>query len=168
MHNSQEIDLPYWVKKVNKLYHDPKIKSWCNLPYPNHKQGCPMVGYKYGCPPNSPYITDIFDINKPIYFVFSEFNLDLHVKKMRQRHSTWTERQLRNCLYWQPKSRKEVSDRAKIAIQILKTNVHTSMPESLGVNVYRTCRSSGLKLDIIRNISICHHVIFLGFKLREK
>ena len=157
--------MPYWIIKVKKLYHCKKAPTWCKLPYPGHPKGCPMYGTRDKCPPEAPYITEIMDITKDMYIVFSEFNLENHVEKMRKRHSDWTERQLRNCLYWQGTSRKQLRERVKQAIKLLGTTTHTVMPHASGIQVYRTCRHSGLLLERINNkMKINRHIALLGWR----
>lgn len=154
------------IVSVKKLIHYLKVKDWCALPYPGHPKGCPNYGKKEKCPPQSPYVTDIFDLTKKLYFVYSEFDLAAHMEEMKQRHPHWTERQLRNVLYWQNTSKKEARGLAQKAMRSLKADVYTLMGESLGVHLYATCRLSGLKLEKIKGLKVCHHVALIGWKRR--
>ena len=156
--------LPYWIVPVEKLIHHPRVRLWCKLPYPNHPRGCPMFDKRDICPSQAPYVTDVFDIERPMWFVFSEFRLDAHVAAMRKKHPKWTGRQLRNCLYWQSKSRKQALARAEMAMRLLRAEIYSTIPEALGINVYRTCYLSGFKLEPIKKLKTCHHIIFIGFR----
>ena len=157
--------IPNWIIKVKKLFYSKKVLYWCNLKYPGHQKGCPMYGIRDKCPPAAPYITDIFDIEKNMYIVHSEFDLEKHVNKMKIKHPDWTERQLRNCLYWQGTSRKQLKKRVEKAMLLLRTNIFTLMPHASGVQVYRTCKHSGLILEKINNkMKINRHVALLGWK----
>jgi len=156
--------LPHWILRIRKLVHKPEVRDWCKLPYRNHKYGCPNYGKKKECPPQSKYITDLVDINKPMYLVFSEFNLEKHIEKMRKRHPHWTEYQLRNVLYWQPTSKKQMKERSAKARWIIGTEVALYLPESHGVHVYATAFHSGLKLEKIKDIKTNRHIALLGYK----
>ena len=153
-----------FVYEVKRLVHSPKIRDFCSLPYPNHPKGCPMLGKKETCPPNAPYITEFFDLNKSIYIVHSYFNLDLHARRMKRKHPHWTERQARCVLYWQGKSRKHLKGRTSLAMEEYNCDNFTLCPEAMGVNVFVTCKLSGLKLDKTKNISICRHIALIGSK----
>ena len=151
------------IYPIKDLVHHPKVRDWCGLPYPNHPKGCPNFNIdKEKCPPNAPYVTDVFDLEKPLYFVHSEFDLAGHAEKMKIRHPNWTERQCRNVLYWQNTSRKQAKERAILAMEFTRSKKFTLMPEALGVNVYVTGRWCGLKLEMIDGLKICRHVALLG------
>jgi len=154
---------PSWILPIKRLVHSRNVFEWCKYQYPGHKKGCPNYCKVQKCPPFSKYVTEIFDITQPLYFVFSEFDLLAHVEKMRNRHPKWTERQLRNCLYWQPRSRKQMLERTKQAILLLKTEMMHLMPEAIGVNVYATAAISGMRLEKIKDIETCHHISMLGY-----
>lgn len=154
------IKLPHYIIKVKKLVHTPKTKTWCSLPYPNHPKGCPKNVEECN---NGKYITDVINLNKSIYFVYSEFNLFKHMLKMKERHPHWTKRQCKNVLYWQSTSRKQLKERTIKAIQLTNTTYLTYCPESLGVNVYTTARNSGFILEPIKSLKICRHISLIGF-----
>lgn len=159
-------NLPYWIVPVKIMIHSKAVRTWCKLPYPGHKHGCPMYGKKDGCPPNVPYVTEVLDLDKPVWFVYSEFDLSAHVGNMRAKHPLWSERQLRCCLYWQRKSRNQLLHRVCEAKGFyVNANFYTLIPEALGINVYRTCGINGVKLEPIRTLKTCRHVAFLGSKV---
>jgi predicted metal-binding protein len=122
-----------------------------------------MYGKKDGCPPNVPYVTEVLDLDKPVWFVYSEFDLSEHVGNMQGKHPSWSEKQLRCCFYWQRKSRNQLLHRVCEAEWFyVDANFHTFVPEALGINVYRTCNAAGVKLESIKRLKICRHVAFLG------
>lgn len=155
-----------YVYKVRRLVISHKAGDWCRLPYPNHKNGCPNYGKADRCPPKAPMVQTVFDISKPLYLVHSEFDLKSHVGRMQSSHPEWSDRQCRCVLYWQPHSRKQLKDRVRMARFVLGTNIETSCPEGMGVNVYATARLSGLYLGKIKTLFICRHVALLGWRLK--
>ena len=158
--------LPPWIVPIKKLILNPSVGEWCQLPYPGHPKGCPNYGKNDRCPPKVQHVTDCFDLEKPLYFVHSEFDLKAHAAKMQEKHPGWSERQCRCVLYWQPKSRKQMKERAASACLELKTNRITACPEGMGVNVFATARLAGLNLERTRSINTCRHVSMLGYALR--
>jgi hypothetical protein len=158
---------PPWVVEVKELVHHPKVKDWCGLPYPGHPKGCPNFDKpgKAKCPYNTPYITEILDLTQPCYLVFSEFDLAGHVEKMRTKHPHWSERQLRNVLYWQSRSRKQMKERSIEFAKRIKANKIIAMGESYGVHLYATAFKSELKLDSIRHMKTCRHIAIVGWRI---
>ena len=157
---------PPWLLRVKRLVLSEKTSDWCKLPYPGHSKGCPNFGKKKGCPPLASKINDILDITQNIYLVFSTFDLAAHIERMRAKHPDWSERQLRCCLYWQNKSRKDLDFNIKYCQGFLGPLVDITLdcPEATGVNVYATCYLAGLKLEKIRHLEIVHHVALLGIR----
>ena len=150
------------IYRIEKLIHSPKVQDWCRLKYPGHPNGCPNYDKAKKCPPQCKYITEVFDLSKPLYFVHSEFDLAGHVLKMKKKHPNWSDRQARCVLYWQNTSRKQLMARAMEARRHLGCKTFTLMPEALGVNVYVTAKLAGLKLEPIRKLKTCRHVALLG------
>lgn len=154
--------LPEYVLPVVKLIYHPKVRDWCKLPYPGHPNGCPNYGHYDKCPPNSPHVEDILDVTKEMFLVYSEFDLQGHVDRMKEKHPKWTDRQLRNVLYWQRTSKKQMVSRAVSFARENGFNLIIPMGESVGINMYKTCRLSGLKLEPIKTLKINHHVAVVG------
>ena len=152
-----------WIYRVTRLVVSSDTAKWCGLPYPNHKKGCPNYGKAERCPPQAPKVNEFFDINRPLYIVHSEFDLTGHSETMKFKHPEWSDRQCRCVLYWQSRSRRHLNTRIGLAHFELGTNLHTTCPEAMGVNVYVTARISGLKLERIRRLSTCRHVALLGW-----
>lgn len=157
------MQLPFGIIEALRIITSRKTGEWCQIPYPGHLKGCPNYGRK-GCPPDASFITDVMDLRRPVYIAFSEFNLSAHMGKMKYIHPNWTERQLRNVLYWQGTSRKQMRQRAKIAQFYGGGDVVLTCPEAHGVNVYATCFYSGLKIQKIKYLTTCRHIALIGFK----
>jgi len=155
--------LPFGIIEAVRVITSRKTGDWCRYPYPGHPKSCPKYG-KEGCPPDAPFITEIMDLRRPAYIAFSEFNLSAHISKMEAKFPKWTDRQLRNVLYWQETSRKQMRQRAKIAQFYSGAGVVLTCPEGHGVNVYATCFCSGLKIQKIKNITTCRHIALIGFR----
>ena len=153
--------LPNYIIPIKKLVHAPKIKTWCKLPYPNHPKGCPKNVEE--CSNGNQYITDILKMNKPMYFVYSEFNLRRHMLKMKRKYPHWTKRQCKNVRYWQGTSRKQLKERTIKALEITNCQWVTYCPEAYGVNVFETAELSKFILDPTRKIKFCHHISLIGF-----
>lgn len=157
---------PYWMKEIKEIVFNDQVGSWCRLPYPGHKGGCPNYAdpkHPY-CPPHSPHLTDILDLDKPVYLTFSEFNLRNFEIRMKKKHVDWSKRRCRTVLYWQGTSRSQMRSRANSVKYITGADTVLECPEGMGVQVYATCRKVGLKLERIKNIHWVHHVAFIGWK----
>jgi len=159
--------LPAWIIPLYKIVTSKDTGKWCLLPYPGHPRGCPNYGKKEHCPPRAPAIENYFNTARPLFFVHSEFDLEKHVSKMRDKHPKWSGRQLKCVLYWQGTSRKQLKERTKEAAHIFGTNAFTFIPEAMGLNVYVTARINGLKLERTRSLKICRHVALIGTLKKE-
>lgn len=155
--------MPYWIIVIKQIIEGTRVGAWCKLPYPNHPKGCPNYG-RQGCPPTVPSLSSVVDQSKAQYLVFSEYSLEHHVMLMREAHPKWSERQLKNVLYWQGSSRAQLRRRVTSAKVLLGTDIALFCPEAYGLNVYATCLKHGLKLEKIRRLKLCHHVALIGFK----
>lgn len=164
------IELAPWIHRVEpgNLILSNDVGDWCRLPYPNHPKGCPKYGQSEGCPPRAPKVENVFDLSKPLFLINSEFDLAAHVERMRLAHPEWSDRQLRNVLYWQGTSRKQLKKRVKQAAELVGADTFAMVPEAMGVNVYATAMLSGLKLERIKGLKTCRHVALIGTKVRSK
>jgi hypothetical protein len=136
------------------------------LPYPDHKRGCPNYG-RPGCPPDAARIVDYLDTSRPIYLVYASLDLEHRAAWMRSRHPDMSNRQCRNCMYWQRIVRAELRLNARAAMQFLGCDAVTYCPEGQGVNVFVTARLAGLKMDKTRRIRIDHHVALIGYSPKQ-
>jgi len=85
-------------------------------------------------------IIDVLDMTKPIYAIWNVFDLAAHVGRMRVRHSSWSQRQLVCCLYWQQGARaalqSEINEFLCFGPRILLGIIRC--PEAMGVNISKT------------------------------
>lgn len=128
---------------------DNTVRGLCTAPYTNHKKGCPNYNKKDGCPPAAPKLYTFIDKDQPIYVVYNIYDFGAHVKRMKDKHPEWSERQLACCLYWQGTARKEL--RIKIVeflrpISPGRTKI-IGCPEACGVNITATMRKIGEHLE---------------------
>lgn len=120
--------------------------KWCLLPYPNHPKGCPNYGKKQICPPFSKPFKEL--VESPFYLVIQTFDLEAQAKRMKERHPHWTDRQSRNCLYWQRGLMKRLRIEAR---KFIDSQDHGLMlleiPEANGVDLFNTCKNLGIILE---------------------
>ena len=155
------------ILKIKDLVVTPRTKEWCFARYPGHPKGCPNAwGRCWGKDGKYPMTlaTDIINIKKPMYIVYNEYSLADHMERMKAKHPEWGERMLRNVLYWQPQSRKGLHNEISKASGIINPWPNESVGEGNGVNFYVTCFRAGLKLETIRTLKICRHMVLLGYR----
>lgn len=129
---------------------DKAMRGLCRRKYPNHPRGCPNFAKKAGCPPQAPMIWDTIDLEQPVYAIWNAFPIGDHMQTMGCRHPEWTERQKANCLYWQPKARKQL--RGIIGEFLISMGGPREWrvigcPEAQGVNLTATMKSIGIELE---------------------
>jgi hypothetical protein len=132
---------------------DHKVRGLCRCPYPGHERtkfnsgGCPNFGKVDRCPPRAPVYEETCDLTKPVYAIWTTFDLAAHVEKMRDKHKKWTWRQLVNCLYWQPTARANLRRETERFLQEHPGYQVETTPEAMGVNVFETMASIGETLE---------------------
>jgi hypothetical protein len=86
-----------------------------------------------------------------MWAVWVEFDLELHVERMRRVHPDWSVRQLRNCLYWQAGVRKRLRHELHLFEQqhLIPAKLLQAIecPEACGVNVTDTMGLIGIELQ---------------------
>lgn len=144
-------------------------RAMCVLAYKNHKKGCPNYGKKLDCPPVVPMFDQIFDMSKPIYAIFSTYDLFSHIQKMRNSHPEWTETQLLNVLYWQGTARKHLKENIAKFNEMFREQGYysTTSPEAMGVDVTLTMRNAGIELEWPARKTV-YKVAFAGIPLNDK
>lgn len=129
-----------------KVVVDYSVRDLCSRRYYNHPKGCPNIGKK-DCPPHAPKIEDVLDLSQDVYAVYNVFGLGEHVARMKKKHPEWTERQLKCCLYWQPKARKQLKEKI-VAFKKQFTGMYIiKNPEACGVNVTATMKTADIRLE---------------------
>jgi len=150
---------------------NPDIQTLCLRPYANHKKGCPNYNYKEGCPPNAQMFDSVCDIKKPIFAICEAFDFRGHVKRMKEKHPKWSQRQLECCLYWQGGVRKRLKIRMEVfhgAMMGLNGRDYflTDVPEAMGVNVTETMRRVGIELEW-PPVDVAYKIAMAGVRRKE-
>lgn len=96
-----------------------------------------------------------------------EFNLAARVERMRAANPTWSDRQLRCCLYWQSTAKKIWRVGIKELLWSHPGYSAVACPEAMGVNITETIRLAGVELEwppvkVTRQVALC------GVKLQGK
>ena len=126
---------------------DLSVRFLCLQRYPGHKKGCPNYERKSGCPPYTPTIDQLIDLQLPVWAIWNVFDFAGHCQRMRVKHPRWSKRQIECCLYWQPKARKELKDEVKKFLSERTDKIVVWNPEGAGVNVTATMKSVGMELE---------------------
>ena len=132
------------ILKIKKIIKSKNINKWCKLPYPGHPNGCPNYNKKKTCPPKAPSFEKI--IKPPYILVAVKFNLEEHVKKMKQKHPNWTDKQARCVLYWQNRVNKQLRELSEKTASKIPNSMILNMPEANSINLFETCKKEGLIL----------------------
>lgn len=146
---------------------DPKMIAHCRDKYPNHSKGCPKWGCtEDGCPPNVRFFPNVY--SKEVYIAAVKFNFADYLALYRRKHSNWTDRALRNPLYWQSHVR---SDLRQFLFEYLNTHPEIDgeivfNPEAMGVNVFETCAQADIILEKTPTFFV-HKVVLIAKKLGE-
>jgi hypothetical protein len=124
------------------------VRGLCVKPYPLHPKGCPNFKHKLGCPPQAPQLDAFYDVSVETYVIWNAFALGAHVRSMRAKHPTWSERQLYCCLYWQPRARADLEVEIAKFMEVEKAARWVSRcPEAMGLDVTATMRTLGITLE---------------------
>ena len=137
----------YSVDVTGALRLNAHTAQWCQLPYPDHPNGCPQYGQRDCCPPQAPSIDDFIDLARQHWFLITEFDLAQYLKTMAEKHPDWTPKRLRCLLYWQGSIRKEQRDNIAVFHTEHTGTAHTLLPEAMGVNVLATLTHVGIEVE---------------------
>ena len=131
-----------------KIVIDPNVRSLCVYPYPDHPKGCPNFGKKEGCPPKVCMIQNFVDLRQ-VFFLIVRFNLAQHIIKMKELHPSWTNRQTKCLLYWQPHVRVEqkIMERDFFIVWNRSQLNITYSPEAMGVDVFKTLEAYNIPYE---------------------
>lgn len=124
-----------------------EIRELCARPYFKHSHGCPNLKTREDCPPKAPFFLDVYEPEVMIAAVVWDFEKYLTLMKIR--HPDWTERQLRNPLYWQGHLRSALRNHVELLKQSGEVdNMEVIFnPEAMGVNITATCKPVGLNIE---------------------
>jgi predicted metal-binding protein len=142
----QDIEIKKFFLGPVEVIYEPRVIGLCVKPYAGHPKGCPNFGKRSYCPPQTSRFPDVYE--KEAHIVVVGLNFRKYLVMMRERHPNWTDRALRNQLYWQGYLRKHL---VKYANEILKELGNEGEvvvnPEGMGINLTKTCVKVGLKLE---------------------
>ena len=121
----------------------------CQRGYSGHSKGCPNYGKRPVCPPRAVLLTPEVVIGKEWYAVYNIFDFGAHVRKMRDLHPTWSQRQLECCLYWQGSARKFLKQEVVKFLHNVTPPlpIVNWVPEARGIDVTETMRRYGIILE---------------------
>lgn len=143
-----------------------RVRSLCFKPYPNHPKGCPNYKECSRCPPQAPLVRDVLDLERPVWAIYNAFDIGAHIASMKLKHPSWSDRQLRNCLYWQPGARKSLRAEIRAFLKEHQGMIVADTPEAMGVDVSATMASCGIFLEWPPS-SLAHQVVLAGSPARE-
>jgi len=123
-----------------------KVQSLCLQTSKSFPKGCPNYAKKPGCPPQ-PLINGIFDLQKPIYLIYTDFEIKKVAERMRKKHHDWTEKQGYNPRYWQGTARKQHKLELKEFLETHPKTITNKNPEAHGVNVNNLMNKIGINLE---------------------
>lgn len=126
---------------------DYKVIALCRQTYHGHPKGCPNWGIDR-CPPKVGLFDKVYDTTQPVYAVVNDYDLGAHMQRMKAKHPHWTDRQLRNVLYWQQTARKQLEAKIRHELETGFTGYTAERcPEGMGVHVTRTLENAGITLE---------------------
>ena len=143
-----------------------KTRKWCQLPYPDHPNGCPNYGKNPSCPPDAEYMDSILSKYSHFYLIYAIFNLDGQKRRMLSRHPDWTDRQATCLLYWQNSVKKALQERLREIQEInpekrlyvlssgsgFKQGAFNQEKiyslEAGGIDVFRTLKKNGISFEL--------------------
>jgi len=136
------------IVPLQKVIWGEYVRDWCKLPYPYHREGCPMYGFLPICPPEAPMINEI--AQDPFYLVIQGFDLEDQEKRMKRRHPEWSSKMCRNPRYWQRTLLKRLMLEAQefLLRNPVPSPIILQRPEANGVNLFSTCRLHGIRLEV--------------------
>jgi len=139
--------MQFHVDRVKPVI-EPEVRNLCTRPYHNHPHGCPNYGKRDTCPPTAKLFNKVYDLSRPVWALWTSFDLGEHVARMKARHPKWTYRQTSCCLYWQGTVRKFLREHAqKWWMGADVGTLITTCPEAMGINLTATMASIGVKLE---------------------
>lgn len=122
---------------------DYHMRELCARPYPGHPQGCPNYGKRPGCPPQAPLFDQHFDLSRPIYAIYVNFDLVRIVNKAKPGVCA---DQTRQGKAWQGHARRLLRDNIRDFLSYHPGYSVVVNPEAMGVNVQETMARVGVSL----------------------
>ncbi len=151
---SIQYDQIVWLKPIS--HYKCKIQYLCELPYPDHPNGCPNYNKNPLCPPHSPNRKEILKKYQYFTLFMVKFDFKRHKEQMKMNHPDWSDRQIACNLYYQSHIKKlfyaYVSPYYVYPNQVLMgcgsgfgTNIYSM--ESVGINVFQTLKKLNYQLE---------------------
>ena len=148
---------------LTEVVYDKRARNgtWCTLPYPGHKNGCPNFSDTNKCPQ---IYVDFNDIpSMKWYAVIHIFDLKKHEEEYLKKDWCKTRKQARCVLYWQKKHMNELRDKAYHFMEDIDGDMVLEIPEACGVNVYATMAKHGLILESITiDLDTVYKIMLVG------
>lgn len=126
---------------------DASVRKLCLYPYLGHPKGCPNWGKHIDCPPKQAIITDVFNLNLPVWMIFNRFSFEDYIVRMKKLHPNWSNKQCACCLYWQGTARKQLRKRIDNFKMTYPDTFISIRPEAMGINVTASLANVGINLE---------------------
>ena len=131
------------------------------MPYEGYKDGCPMYGTRPTCPPQTVMFDELID--PPYFLVIQYYDLVSQMKRMKDIHPNWSDKQCANCRYWQKGFDSLIKNEAEEYIKTtMKDGLILIKPEAYGVNLFATCAHHGIILERKYPLKIVKKMVMLG------
>lgn len=134
------------IKQIKRLFFVEDPIRLCRLEYPGHKNGCPSIGRNKKCPPYAKRLEKKYDLTKSCWFIYLKLNIQKQEKRMVKLHPTWSKKQARCLLYWQPTAKKELIKKCELYKYRISLG-YELIPEAMGLHVFETAHNMGLSLE---------------------
>ena len=87
--------MPHMEIKFTDIIFDPKVQSYCNNP----QFQCPNYGHSWACPPEAPYLENKISEYDQFFLVYSEFDIQAHIKEVQNTHPKRSASRILRSLY---------------------------------------------------------------------
>jgi len=147
--------------KLHRVISHPKVMDMCKIPYHGNPKGCPMYDKRSRCPPRTKMFDEI--IVPPYFLIIQDFDLETQMKKMKDRHSDWSDKQCANTRYWQKGFDGSIKREAdQFITEEMKDGVILVRPEAYGVNLFATCAHHGIILKRRYPLKVVKKMVMVG------
>lgn len=149
------------ILKLDTVIAHPKVMEMCKIPYEGYPNGCPMYDKRPSCPPQTKMYDELID--PPYFLVIQEYDLQAQMKRMRNTHPSWSDKQCANSRYWQKGFNNSIEKEAK---EYIKTTMRDGgiliRPEANGVNLFATCAHHGIILERKYPLKVVKKMVMIG------
>jgi len=158
--------------KSDTIVFTKKTQLWCKLPYTDHPHGCINYDKNDCCPPKATFDQKIVFIYERFRLIYAIFDVKTYVtqlkKKWDEEHKTYTEKKLRNLLWWQNSIKKMLKDYIKNNYYLQYNNrfhlygcgsgfkdslfnqfqLKVYSMEAAGIYVFKTLKNNGIDYEL--------------------